>query len=262
MNPDHKENQVEFMPYSTCSGCLVKDWCGRKNGTSPLPADYDVNPECSGYVLLEQAFKLSGIPPEFRYANKRNFVFDNDNMSYREPLSESFDRVTDLVDNGANLFFVHPQKGTGKTRTACTIGNEYIFNACTNPERFDFENPLVMYVKYGTWANEIRQMYQVNDEDYNLKTLRMMNKMKNVPLLIIDDIGSGRLTPIIRDLTYDIIDHRKENLKSTIYTTNVPIPQLETDEYLGDIITSRMLFKTAIYQIGGRNRRKEETYYL
>ncbi|MGG6449540.1 ATP-binding protein, partial [Pseudobacillus badius] len=131
-----------------------------------------------------------------------------------------------------------------------------------NPELFDFEHPLVLYVKYGTWANEIRQMYQVNDEDYNLKTLRLMQRMKNVPLLILDDIGSGRITPIIKDLTYDIIDHRKENRKSTLYTTNISIPALESEQYLGELITSRMLFKTAVYQLGGRNRRKEQTYYL
>lgn len=248
-------------PYSTCSTCLVKDWCGRRSGQSPLPDDYAYNHDCNGYIMLEQAYKLSNIPAEYRYANKRNYIFDHDNIGYKEDLMDLFNRVVDLVEEGANVALIHPQKGTGKTRTACTVGMEYIFKTCMT-EKFDFENPLVLYVKYGTWANEIRQMYQLNDEEYNLKTLRLMKKMKEVPLLILDDIGSGRLTPIIRDLTYDLIDYRKENLKSTIYTSNIPIKQLETDEYLGDIITSRMLFKTVVYQLGGRDRRRDQTYFV
>src|SRR6185312_9539822 len=231
-------------PYLTCGGCLVKDWCGRRNGTSPLPADYDSNPECNGFVMLEQAFKLSNIPEEYRNANRNNFKFDDDNRHYQDYFTDTFNRIVELVDNGSNIAFIHPQKGTGKTHTVCTFAMEYIFKTCMNPDKFDFENPLALYVKYGTWANELRQMYQLNDEDFNLKVLRTMNRMKKAPLLILDDIGSGRLTKFIKDLTYDIIDNRKENKLSTFMTTNIPLAQLETDEYLGDIITSRMLYNT------------------
>ncbi|MGG6449528.1 ATP-binding protein, partial [Pseudobacillus badius] len=117
-------------PYPTCDECLVKDWCGRRNGTSPLPIDYDVNPECGGYVMLEQAFRLSGIPAEFRNANRRNFQYDQDNISYKDYLEDTFDRIVDFVDKGTNIAFIHPNKGTGKTHTVCTIANEYIFRAC------------------------------------------------------------------------------------------------------------------------------------
>lgn len=249
-------------PYKTCSNCLVRDWCKRRSGEVPLPQDYNVNPECSGYVLLEQAHKLSGIPLEFREVNKRNYTFDNDNIQYRDALADTFNRVEDFVSNGANMFFYSPDVGTGKTRTACTIANEYIFKTCMNPTLFDFESPLALYVKYGRWANELRNMYQLDDEGYNLKTLRFMERMKKVPLLILDDIGSGRLTKYIRDLTYDLIDYRKENRLATIYTSNLNPATLETPDYLGDVITSRMLFKSVVYQLNGRNRRKEETYFV
>lgn len=249
-------------PYSTCGHCLVKEWCGRRNGTSPLPKDYDINPECGGYVMLEKAFELSEIPSEYRYANKNNFQFDSDNSQYRDYFMDTFDRIVELVDNGQNIAMVHPSKGTGKTHTVVTFALEYIFKTCMSTDRFDFETPLALYVKYGKWANDLRQVYQLNDEEYSAKVLRKIKKMKETPLLIIDDIGSGRLTPYVKDLTYDVIDYRKENELSTFVTTNIPISQLEQDDYLGDIITSRMLYNTFVYQLGGRDRRKEKTYFL
>lgn len=253
---------IEGEPYDTCSTCVVQDWCRRRSGQYPLPEDYIYNTECNGFVLLERALRLSNIPLEYRYANKYNYIFDKDNIEYKDVLEDTFARADDFVNKGANILFVHPQKGTGKTRAACTIGNEYIYKTCMKPGLFDFENPLVLYVKYGAWANEIRHMYKINDEDYNLHTLHFLQKMKDVPLLILDDIGSGRLTPIILDLTYDIIDYRKENKKSTIYTTNIPVSQLKTDNFLGDIIVSRMLFRTTVFQLGGRDRREEEVYVM
>lgn len=249
-------------PYTTCASCLVKDWCGRRSGKTPLPSDYDVNPECNGYVLLEQAFSLSGIPPEYRNANRGRFAYDQDNERFRSYFEGVFDTINEQVSKGNNIGFVHPQKGTGKTYTAISFAMEFLLNNVMNPSMFDFENPLVLYIKYGTWANELRQVYQLNDEDYSLKILKDMRKMKEVPLLILDDIGSGRLTKYVRDLTYDLIDYRKENKLSTFFTSNLGIPQLESEDCLGDIITSRLLYNTTVFQLGGRNRRTEKTIII
>lgn len=247
-------------PYVTCGECLVKDWCGRRSGEVKLPDDYQYNPDCGGYILLEQAVKLSKIPPEYRYANKRNYVFDEDNEIYKDDLIKSFDKIDVIVKKGINIAFIHPNKGTGKTHTACTLANEFIFKACTDPNLFDYENPLVLYMKYGAWANDLRNMYQIEDKEYNLKVLKEKDQMKTVPLLIMDDIGSGRITDYIRDLTYEIIDYRKENKLSTIITTNIPLEQLKQPNYLGDMIVSRLMFNCVLFELGGRDRREEEVY--
>lgn len=247
-------------PYATCSECLVKDWCKRRNGTAKLPDDYQYNPDCGGYILLERAVQLSKIPPEYRYANKRNYTFDADNEMYKDDLIKAFDKIDIIVQKGINIAFIHPNKGTGKTYTACTLANEFIFKACTDPNLFDYENPLVLYMKYGAWANNLRTMYQIEDKDFNLKVQKEKEQMKKVPLLIMDDIGSGRITDYIRDLTYEIIDFRKENKLSTIITTNIPLDQLRQDNYLGDIIVSRLMYNCVVFELGGRDRRADEIY--
>jgi len=249
-------------PYVTCAQCVVRDWCQRRNGTTPLPQDYTINPECGGYILLNQAIKLSQIPLEYQNANKRNFIIDTDNKMYKDYIIDTFNSIEEIVKNGNNLAFIHPQKGTGKSYTAIAFAMEYIFKSVMNPSLFNFESPLVLYIKYGSWANDLRQIYQLNDEDFTQKVLQQVKLMKTVPLLILDDIGNGRFTNYIKDFTYDVIDFRKENKKSTFFTSNLTLQLLEQENCLGDIITSRMLFNTVVYQLGGRDRRQEKSYIL
>jgi DNA replication protein DnaC len=245
-------------PYKTCDSCVVKEWCGRRSGAANLPKDYALNPECSGNIMLERALALSGIPKEYRGANKRTFKTDADNIEHAEFLTGMMDNPIGMVDEAWNLALLNFGKGTGKTYTACTIANEYIYKACMNPAIFDYENPLVLYVNFGEWCNDIRKAHQVRDNPSLYEQMYdNIDRMKKVPLLILDDIGSGRITDIIRDLTYDVVNKRKEEQKATIYTSNLVDAMLRQNDCLGDIIVSRMMYKTAIVPLGGRDRRQE-----
>ncbi|MEK5436067.1 MULTISPECIES: ATP-binding protein [Paenibacillus] len=241
-------------PYVTCESCVVKDWCGRRNRSVPLPPNYLLNAECSGFVMLEQALKLSRIPKEYRNANLRNFKFDDDNGLFQKQITGFLQRPLNVVEKGFNLALFHQNKGTGKTYTACAIMNEFIYKGCMNPEIFDFENPLALYIKFNTWANKNRDRYR--DDAMYEESLRDMEQMREAPLLVLDDIGSGRITPVIRDLLYDVIDYRKEEQKSTIYTSNFVDSVLRQDAYLGGIIVSRMMYNTVLIDLGGRDKRQ------
>lgn len=248
-------------PYETCSTCVVKDWCGRRYGSVPLPPDYPLNSECSGFVLLEQALKLSRIPKEYRNANKAHYEFPKEDVLSGDSsgkLRRFMDNPIGMVTSGVNLALLHQNKGTGKTYTACAILNEFIYKGCMNPGLFDFENPMALYIKFGTWANRNRDRYR--DDAVYEETLRDMEQMREVPLLVLDDIGSGRITPVIRDLIYDVIDYRKEEQKSTIYTSNFVDSILRQDAYLGEIIVSRMMYKTALITMGGKDRRSSVSF--
>ncbi|QNR70496.1 ATP-binding protein (plasmid) [Paenibacillus peoriae] len=244
-------------PYVTCQSCVVKDWCGRRNGSVSLPPDYPLNSECNGFIMLEQALKLARVPREYRNANKANYELPSDPTKDEKSakLKRFLDNPVGMVKSGVNLALLHPNKGTGKTYTACSILNEFIYKGCMDPELFDFENPMALYIKFGTWANRNRDRYR-DDAMYD-ETIRDMEQMREVPLLVLDDIGSGRITPVIRDLIYDVIDYRKEETKSTIYTSNFVDSVLKQDDYLGEIIVSRMMYKSAVIDMGGRDRRAD-----
>lgn len=242
-------------PYKTCDICSVKDWCGRRNGTSALPKDYALNPQCTGYVMLEQAIKLSKIPTEYRNANLHSFNVDSDNEVHFPRIKHILSKPIEFVRTGMNVALFHNNKGTGKTYTACAIANQFIYKACVNPELFDYENPLALYVKFGDWSNEIRKAHQVQDSVLYEEMYNNIDKMKEVPLLVLDDIGSGRITDVIRDLTYDVIDKRKEEQRSTIYTSNLVDSILKQESNLGEVIVSRIMYNAVHIGLGGRDRR-------
>jgi len=244
-------------PYATCSVCPVSGWCKRKSGELPLPSDYHIDPECNIYILLSRALELSRIPREYINANARNYIVTDDNEHLIDDIVTTLKNVVTVVDKGKNVALLHPNKGTGKTYTACAIMNEYIYEGL-KLKRFDYDKPMALYVKYGDWANEIRRAHQVHDPDAYREMYSRIDAMKEVPLLVIDDIGSGRITDVIRDLTYDVIDYRKEQMKSTIFTSNMTDEVMEREDKLGEMIVSRLMYNTTLLDLTGNDRRKDK----
>lgn len=245
--------------FPTCPECVVKDWCKLRSGEVKLPPDY-MPSFCIGYEKLNRALELAKVPKEYLNANLHNYQVDSDNQEYAELIREVLKNPVGFVKSGTNLALIHQNKGTGKTWTANAVLNEFIYKVCRDPEWFDFENPVGLYVKFGAWANRQRDIYTLNDEDFTYQAHKELQHMKEVPLLVLDDIGSGRITPIIRDLIYDVIDYRKEEQKSTIFTSNFPDTVLKQDEMLGEMVVSRMFFNTMVIPLGGRDRRKDNIY--
>jgi DNA replication protein DnaC len=215
---------------------------------------------CVGYDKLEKAIMLAKIPKEYRAANLHNYVVDGDNANFAQILKELLANPVGFVTSGTNLALINKGKGTGKSWTANAVLNEFIYKVCRDPEWFDYESPVAMYVKFGTWANRQRDAIGANDDDLRYHARREIEMMREIPLLVLDDIGSGRITKFIQDLIYDVIDYRKEEQKSTIFTSNFPDSILRQDDMLGDMVVSRMLYNTMVIPLGGRDRREDNTY--
>lgn len=238
----------KMFPYNTCQKCIVKDRCKRVTGQVKLPDNYVEGTECSGYIYLEEAFRLSNIPKEYRCS----ILSSIDTKSYVGDDLQKLNNVFRDIQNIPNIVMFNKNKGIGKTRTGITLLTEFII---ANAMSCDFENPIGLYVKFGSWSNMVREQYQFNDSDYSKRVAKATRWMKKVPLLLLDDIGSGRTTDIIRDLTYDIIDYRKENMLPTIYTSNMTMEEMSRESCLGEIIVSRIYFNAVVLQLGGVDRR-------
>ncbi|MFF2889509.1 ATP-binding protein [Paenibacillus sp. NPDC057967] len=245
--------------FSTCDSCVVKEWCKLRSGEVKLPLDH-LFTYCVGYDKLNKALELAKVPREYREANLYHYVTDKDNADFAEIIKELLENPVGFVKSGTNLALINKYKGTGKTWTANAVLNEFVYKVCRDQQWFDYESPVAKYVKFGAWANRQRDIYTRNDEQFTFEAHKELNQMRDVPLLILDDIGSGRITPIIRDLIYDVIDFRKEEQKSTIFTSNFPDVVLRKDEMLGEMVVSRMLYNTMVIPLGGRDRRADNTY--
>ena len=80
----------------------------------------------------------------------------------------------------------------------------------------------------------------------------MVNK---VPLLIVDDLGSGSSSVFSRDQTYLIMNNRINNGLSTIYTSNLTTSKLKQPDVLGARNVSRLVSFAIGIEFVGRDRR-------
>lgn len=74
-------------------------------------------------------------------------------------------------------------------------------------------------------------------EQWN-SSLHLLEKMHEYKLIVIDDLGTRTPTEAFMDFIYNIVNHRFENKKATIITTNMDA--LEMREKFGEAFTSRV----------------------
>jgi len=108
------------------------------------------------------------------------------------------------------------------------------------------------------------------------RTSGVIRKILNLPLILLDDLGSERLSEWQRELISYIISHRYNNLKSTLITTNfsldgeeksdrkikkvigdgIELPKALMSERLGQSTVSRIFEMNKVIYIKGRDRRR------
>ena len=107
--------------------------------------------------------------------------------------------------------------GRGKTHLAFGIGWHWMENGMG----------LVLYFQVETLLDDLRSGYHARDgeEFYNFD--QKMKRVKEVDLLILDDLGVEQSTEWARAKLDEIVDHRYINGYKTIFTTNLHPDKLE-----------------------------------
>ena len=80
-----------------------------------------------------------------------------------------------------------------------------------------------------------------------------LNRLKNCDLLIIDELGGGRLTQVSYNHFYDLVNYRVDNELATIYTTNFSDAQIK--DILGERMYSRIFDTATVIEFGASNVR-------
>lgn len=234
-------------PYRECVDCVATKWCKRYSGESPKP---DRPSWCNPRFRLYKALEIAEIPSAYIEANIYNFDIDKDNMEIHDLIKPCLGNIVEEIDNGTNFFFYGRGTGTGKTFTASVILNQYIYKTCLT-DRFNFEHPLGLFVVYAELMDDLR--YRREEE----RVQQRLKIVKDVPLLLLDDIGSGTMTDFVREQTYLILNHRFNNNLSTIITSNFSLGELEDVDRLGSRNTSRIVSRCVGKELTGKDRRIE-----
>lgn len=198
---------------------------------------------CGGYRVLRALYSLSKIPENYKYNIALTpQIKDIDSF---ETLNGFKENILQEVEGGSNLYIWGKSTGCGKTSWACKIMSHY-FRKIAFSSGLENEG---LYIYLPVFLDDLRNAFDEKDPDFEVE-LEMVKRCK---LLIIDDIGSEKLTEWVRERIVSIIHTRVSNGLSTIYTSNLSPEELK--EEMGDRISSRILGGSKIVEIKGADRR-------
>lgn len=210
---------------------------------------------CSKKKMTDVRRDKAGITPHLAKQTFENFdpSFYSDekstdiNLTYRERavrvLNASKNFVNEISEgkNPSGLLFLGGV-GSGKTFLAAACANALI-------DRGDE----VKFIVVPDFLDEIRDSFQQSSE---VKEGDLMQEVKNVPILILDDLGAHNYTDWSIKTLFAILNYRVNYEKPTIVTTNLESQQIE--ELLGSRVHSRLMEACKFYRLeNAKDIRKE-----
>ena len=102
----------------------------------------------------------------------------------------------------------------------------------------------MLFLVVPEFLDEIRSSYQESSEG---SENALMNRAKNVPILILDDLGAHTYTNWTQSKIFTLLNHRLNYHLPTVITTNLSLGEI--GEALGERTASRMLELGAFYPL-------------
>jgi DNA replication protein DnaC len=160
-----------------------------------------------------------------------------------EDVPENIRKLVDNIIESRKGIYIHGECGTGKTHIAYAIYNHLIDNLKIKTKIKNLPDLLQYIKKDFDKENELIS----NENSY-------FNQIVNFNgLLIIDDIGTEKITEWVEETLYAIINKRYEEIYPTIFTSNLNLSQLKTK--YGDRIVSRIVGSCDIIELTGDDKR-------
>jgi DNA replication protein DnaC len=131
----------------------------------------------------------------------------------QEHFAQVYQAAKAFADNPQGwLVFLGPS-GSGKTHLACAIANH----------RISLGEP-VFYIGTADLLDHLRSTFSpTSDTTYD----ELFEQVKNVPLLVLDDLTLGSATAWSKEKLEQLLQHRFNTRLATVITTDVPLERLD-----------------------------------
>ncbi|WFR55380.1 ATP-binding protein [Anaerocolumna sp. AGMB13025] len=210
-----------------------------------IKGGYEYSRECSNGCrtkkIKSNKLQFAEIPKEFESLTVESFETDCYSQIEARERAEMVKTMcrnyitefSKIKESGKGLYLYSKEKGSGKTRMAVSIANE-IINRYMISAKFTTAIRILDEIK-STWSGN-------RDSDMQpLSEMQLLNEIKRVPVLVIDDIGVEKSSPWVDEKFYSILDSRLISKMITIFTSNVKIEDLKLDERVRSRISKMAL---------------------
>ena len=211
-----------------CSRCRDAGWLSR-NGT-PV--------ECPCGLVAQRRLDIvwarSQVPLMMREWTLASYV----ERSGRAELVAEIRRVWDETDRW--LLLTGPV-GVGKSGIAASLLNEHLAAGQGG-----------MYVVAPTLLERIRSTY---DAEEKVSEATVMSGLVQTPLLVLDDLGKGKLTEWGQEKLYTLISERYHARRRTIVTSNYGLSDGALEAHLWEATFDRLRGASESFEIDGESLR-------
>ena len=148
--------------------------------------------------------------------------------------------------------FLFGSAGVGKTHNVYALAKSLLKK---NMDVRVFNLPRLLNVIRASFSKQ--EIYNEDTDDYScafIKDMADIEKLIDLEVLIVDDIGAEKPSDWVAETLYYLINSRYENMKTTIFTSNLNLDELE--DRIGDRIVTRIIEMCNVYEMKGENKRK------
>ena len=129
-----------------------------------------------------------------------------------------------FAEQGKGLYFYSKTPGSGKSSMAVAITNELLKNKGVSAR----------YTTMSELLSEIKATYSNNSP---VSESQLIDAVKEVELLVLDEIGVEKASSWVEEIFYQIINNRLNHKKVTIFTSNLLISELNYSNRIKSRIT-------------------------
>lgn len=191
-------------------------------------------------IRARKYFELSSVPT--RFAHFRFSTFPATDDATREIVGQlRYWSTHGAQEVGRESILLYGPYGVGKTGLAVAAMREAAVT----------RRLAALFVAAPDLLDKIRASYGGANADGTAEEL--VQAVKNIELLILDDLGAERPTDWVREKLFSLINHRHDQCLPTIFTSNLSPTDLA--DHLGERTSWRIVEMSTVLHVQGQNLR-------